>query len=398
MRITNNITLAKAEKIDGNHACDRGLYRSVRGGSRRWIYRYYTGGRSHEVPLDPGLSLSAARVAADGLRHARKVEKIDPRVAIKAAKPPSARTFEQDTFDYYDYMRREWDAHHATLWLQSMQRHVFPKIGGTDTASLAESDLAAVLKPIWDEKHETAIRLHGRIRNVIDHAIDVDDHNRFQHGNPADRVLKRLPRGVAVMPRPHPAPSWQDAPALYARLAAMPERAAVALRLLLLCCTPRTAEIVECRWGEIECDVLRVPAGRMKSGNARDIPLVRAAIELLASIRPVDAAPCAFVFPGRQGRRVKGKFLPFRGHMRKDGMQVLLREGMHLPWHTHGLRSTFRSWVTTHARSVIDHDAAEVALDHVVGSRVHRAYDRADLISERRDLAERWAAHLMRSP
>jgi len=35
---------------------------------------------------------------------------------------------------------------------------------------LTEDDVEAVLKPIWNAKHETADRLRGRIENVFDYA------------------------------------------------------------------------------------------------------------------------------------------------------------------------------------------------------------------------------------
>ena len=44
------------------------------------------------------------------------------------------------------------------------------------------------------------------------------------------------------------------------------------------------------------------------------------------------------------------------------------------------------------------HDTAELCLDHAIGSRVQRAYDRSDLLIERRDLAARWAQYLMSDP
>jgi integrase len=134
-------------------------------------------------------------------------------------------------------------------------------------------------------------------------------------------------------------------------------------------------------------------AGRKNEGGvARDIPLNKAAWALLADL-PGDRA--GYLFTGRTGKTVEGKFIQFSGRMHKDAMQALIREELQLPWSVHGLRSTFRTWVTDHARSVKDHDAAEFCLDHVIGHKVHRAYDRADMMVERRELAEMLAKHLI---
>jgi integrase len=167
----------------------------------------------------------------------------------------------------------------------------------------------------------------------------------------------------------------------------------MALQILLVCCTPQTAEIVAATWSEIDGDFFRVPADRMKNGTARDIPLSRAAMALLADL-PGDHI--GYLFTGRTGKTVGGGvFTPFSGKMHEDAMQTLVREELQMDSHVHGLRATFRTWVTDHAITVCDHDAAEIAQDHVIESRVHRAYDRADMMAERRDLAERWVAFLL---
>jgi integrase len=51
----------------------------------------------------------------------------------------------------------------------------------------------------------------------------------------------------------------------------------------------------------------------------------------------------------------------------------------------HGMRSAFRDWC---AETGVDHDLAELALSHSVGSAVERAYKRSDLFERRRQLAE----------
>jgi integrase len=403
VKVVNQQSEAKAATINGNHPCG-GFYLTVRGGSARWTFRHKVGGKQHEVTigLRSAMSRAEARIKADELRKGLKQDKIDPRTAITTGKPTrSARTFRDDTLTYHGYAKGKWDGYHATLWLQSMERHVLPKIGKRDSASLTVMDIVGVIEPLWIKANPTAINLHGRIRAVLEHAIGCDDHKRFPFGNPADRALKRLPRLPETAQTPHPTIDWEQAPKLYARLCGLPGKPAMALRFLLLTCTPRAAEIIGARWEEIDIgdrftgDVWHVVADRMKSDKPRDIPLTPAALELLASIRPADAAPDDFIFPGRKGKTVAGVFVPFSGTIHKDAMQILLREELQLDCHVHGLRATFRSWVSVHAQTVRDHDAAEIALDHVIGGKVQRAYDRADMMVERRALADRWAAFLI---
>ncbi|NNF23716.1 MAG: hypothetical protein HKN63_02760 [Rhodobacteraceae bacterium] len=63
-----------------------------------------------------------------------------------------------------------------------------------------------------------------------------------------------------------------------------------------------------------------------------------------------------------------------------------------LPIVPHGLRSTFRTWVSE--RTTFDGDMAEIALFHKVGNKVQQAYDRADMVERRRALMAAWGRFL----
>jgi integrase len=58
---------------------------------------------------------------------------------------------------------------------------------------------------------------------------------------------------------------------------------------------------------------------------------------------------------------------------------------------THGFRSTFRDWAaeTTNA----PREVAEMALAHVIPSKVEAAYRRGDLLEKRRELMNDWAEY-----
>ena len=58
----------------------------------------------------------------------------------------------------------------------------------------------------------------------------------------------------------------------------------------------------------------------------------------------------------------------------------------------HGFRSSFRVW--TAEVSGCSSDLAEQALAHSVGSQLERAYQRSDLLEQRRVLMEAWAQYL----
>jgi integrase len=61
----------------------------------------------------------------------------------------------------------------------------------------------------------------------------------------------------------------------------------------------------------------------------------------------------------------------------------------------HGLRSTFRQWA---AERGYPRDMAEIALAHFIGSEVERAYQRSDMLDQRRAMMAAWAAVLRGEP
>ena len=392
------------------------LYLWVRNGgaSRVWKMRMTHKGKTYEISLGPvkTVSLKQAREKVTG-HEAVILAGGDPKAKRTGPAENTGSTFRADSSSFYAYKKGEWSKLHAKYWWQKMERHVFPLVGETDTAMIKVDDVVSVLLPLWRDKNRTAIHLHGMIKVVIDYAMDCDDDGRFT-GNPAIRALRRLPLGCKRDQTPHATITWQEAPTLYKTLAARNDQAATALRFLLLCGTPRAAEVIGAKWSEVtwpddveagstHAGVWHVPAARMKSGRARDIPLSHAALELLASLTtPRDG----FIFTGRLGKmvggtvygrareRIGGTFVPFSGAIHCDAMQKLLRDDLKMKCRVHGLRATFRTWASDHATTVRDHDAAEICLDHVIGNRVHRSYDRADMLSERRLLLGRWAEFL----
>lgn len=58
----------------------------------------------------------------------------------------------------------------------------------------------------------------------------------------------------------------------------------------------------------------------------------------------------------------------------------------------HGFRSTFRDWA---AEQGFDRTLAEKSLMHATGNEVEQAYQRSDLLEQRRPLMQSWADAIM---
>jgi integrase len=90
--------------------------------------------------------------------------------------------------------------------------------------------------------------------------------------------------------------------------------------------------------------------------------------------------PDSFVFPGSTpGMPLSNMaFLMLLRRMDRGDLTV------------HGFRSSFRDWAAE--RTSFPSEVAEMALAHVVGSKVEAAYRRGDLFEKRRRLMQQWAA------
>ena len=386
--LTNALSAkAVASLKQGKHRDGQGLQFEVRGGSRRWTFSYMFEGRQRELAIGkyPAISLADARARRAELREAKDRE-IDPKTVLAGAFIPNRTvTFRQDKATFIAHMRGQWTTAHQKKWRQSVIR-IASSLMGMTTASLTETEVLNVIKPVRESTHETARRVLGRIEHAIEHAIAIDP-GRFNGGNPCKNVLRLLPRVSAIV-KPRPAMPWRDLPGFFAELRRRPEAAARALEMLLLACRPRTSEIIRATRGEIDGNRWHVPAAHMKSGVARTIPLSAAAVLLPDRVRPVQNTPGTLLF-GNQRRGGSGR-------QTDDAMQTLIRYQMALIYTVHGFRSSFMDWVAeVHPQRLLE---AERALDHQIGNRVQRAYLRTDFLEQRRELAELRAHHLQAGP
>ena len=91
----------------------------------------------------------------------------------------------------------------------------------------------------------------------------------------------------------------------------------------------------------------------------------------------------------------KSNFVFTKDHLqpiRRETPRKLLKDGLKLDCTMHGMRSTFRDWCT---QTGINEIVAEKSLMHSTGNEVVSAYQRSDLLEERRDVMQKWADLLL---
>jgi integrase len=383
-RTTGRLTALKVERATrpGMYADGGGLYLQVTEGGASWIYRYMLNGRAREMGLGPLAlyGLSEARTVAQDARRLRHqgVDPIDARRAARAQTrldTAKAVTFQQCAERYIASHRAGWrNPEHAEQWESSLRRFAFPVIGALPVQAIDTALVMKVIEPIWEEKTETASRVRGRIESILSWAKA----RGYRTGeNPArwkDHLNNLLPERSRVRKGEHyAAMPYDDLPGFLIELRKKQGIDARALEFTILTAA-RVSEVVGARWSEINGDVWTIPAERMKGGKSHRVPLSRRAMELLEGL-PHNGD---LIFPGPKFGRALNINAPRK-----------LLIGMGHRFTVHGFRSSFRDWAAE--RTNFPSEVAEMALAHVVGSKVEAAYRRGDMFEKRRRLMDTWA-------
>lgn len=370
-------------KAPGRHAIGNGLYLEIDGSARRWFFRYQVDGKRREMGLGSAhdISLKEARQKVDDAKRSIR-DGVDP-IAARRVRRPAIPTFGQFADSLTETLAGGFrNEKHIYQWRQTLGEAYCASIRDKLVTEIATADVLGVLSPIWQIKQETASRLRGRIEKVLDAAKAKG----YREGeNPArwrGHLVNLLPRRQKLQRGHQPAMPYLDVPAFVGRLKQRDAVAARALEFLILTAA-RAGEVCGASWTEIDLSqrLWTIPADRMKAGREHRIPLSGRAVTILKGmlIGEAPSSAGAFVFPG--GRRER----PLSNMAFK---QLLVRMG-EVGFVPHGFRSSFCDWCGE--RTSVPRDVAEMALAHVVGDEVERAYRRGDALDKRRVLMDAWA-------
>jgi integrase len=349
------------------------------GGARSWVFRFMLNGRERCMGLGSlhAVSLAKARQKAASAREllADGKDPIEAKHALRASLSP-VMTFTRAAEEFIAAHRSGWrSAKHATQWETSLASFAQPHIGALPVQDINTDHVTAVLLPIWQDKHETASRLRGRIENILDWATA----RRLRWGdNPArwKGHLEYLLPGRARKIEHFAALAYTELPAFMVSLRQQEGPAARALELLILTAA-RLSEVTGARMEEIDLAtaVWTIGSERMKGGRTHRIPLSPPAIEIIRR----SGRDAGFVFPGAKRGRPISK-MAFALLLKRRGVDCTV----------HGFRSTFRDWAAE--CTDFPNEVIEMALAHAIRSKVEAAYRRGDLLEKRRVLMGEWAA------
>lgn len=386
-------TKARSEKLKpGRYSDGGGLYLVVTAkGGKSWAFLWKKPGAKWNTEMGlgsyPDVSLAKARGKAQDCRELVA----DGRDPIAERKKEAEPTFGECADKLVASMSPSWrNAKHRAQWTMTLTEYCKP-IREKKVSLVGTDDVLSVLKPIWQEKPETASRLRGRIERVLNFAKAKG----WRSGeNPAiwrGHLKDLLPAPAKLSKGHHPAMPYKDLPAFFVRLRASKALSALALEFAILTAA-RTGETLGMEWPEIdfEAKVWTVPGERMKAGKEHRVPLSPRALEIVTDL--FDLRSSLYVFPGQgTGKRSN------RGRPLSNMSFTMLLRRLELGHFTpHGFRSSFRDWTgdeTSFAREV-----AEAALAHKVGDDTEQAYRRSDALAKRRRLMDAWARFCASKP
>ena len=358
------------------------LVRNGASGPRKyWVFRFTDKGKRREKSLGifPSVSLTDARKGAISLRAG--LNNGMPPTIVSSPDIPSHEesvTFRSFALEWIELNKIQWtNQKHYLQWLSSLEAYCFPIIGEKPIDEVSVDDLLRILRPIWNTKTESATRIRERIERILAAAIV--------------RGLKPGPNPAAwrghlefLLPKPskirqvrhHKSIPYQELPELYSDISKSSAVSAYTLRFLILT-AGRTGEVVGARWNEFSDDTWVLAASRMKARREHRVPLSTEARKMLMVQN--EAASGDYVFH-RNGRCLSNMAM----------LQFLKRISPNAT--VHGFRSSFRVWAAE--VSGFSSDLAEQALAHSVGSQLERAYQRSDLLEQRRGLMEAWGQYI----
>ena len=142
-------TGVKGLREPGRYSDGNGLHLFIgRTGNRSWVQRVTIDGRRRDIGLGgyPAVSLKQARRQA-ALNRETIADGRDPLAERRRSTVP---TFREAAQTVHAANRPRWRNHrHAASWLQTLERHAFPKIGSMPVDRIGRADVLSVLTPIW---------------------------------------------------------------------------------------------------------------------------------------------------------------------------------------------------------------------------------------------------------
>lgn len=375
-----------------------GLYLEVApNGSKRWFVKYRFSGKERRLALGryPEVTVKAAREGRDKARKDRAGGS-DPVQARRLGKISSASaaavTFEAVAREFHATKAAGWSPRYSARWLERMEKDLFPLLGALPLSSISAPVLLDTLRRVERRGAvETAHTLRQTAGQVFRYGVQTGRCERSPSFDlqGALKPLKVKHLGALLEPA--------KVGELMREIAAFSGQPATRGALLLSALTfQRPGNIRAMEWAEIDADAAlwTIPAAKMKrtvhgkvNGRPHLVPLAPQALAVLAELRPLTG----------HGRYVFPSLLTGEACMSENTIRAALRRmGYGNDEMTaHGFRAMARTLIAENLPG-IHADVVEAQLAHGKAGPLGMAYDRAEYMTQRRELMAKWADYLDR--
>lgn len=382
--LTNTEVLrAKADDKDLTLHDGDGLFLVIKtSGKKLWRFRYQRPATKQRTMIGlgafPALTLANARsLRADYL--ALLANGIDPQVQAEVAEEQQQialdSVFSTVAANWFQLKSKSVTPDYAKDIWRSLEKDVFPAVGGIPVQQIKARTLVEALEPIKARGAlETVRRLVQRINEIMIYAVNTG----LIDANPASGVGMAFEKPKKQnMPtlRPEELPMLMRS--LFKANLSVSTRSLIEWQLLTLV---RPSEASGACWAEINFDtkLWTIPAERMKAKREHIVPLSDQALNILDIMKPISAHR-EHIFPSRNDPK-----LPMNS---QTANAALKRIGYGGKLVAHGLRSIASTALNEHG---FNSDVIEAALAHSDKNEVRRAYNRSTYLTQRYELMSWW--------
>lgn len=284
---------------------------------------------------------------------------------------------------FRDLCKEWWDrylskgnyAYALDCW-KNLERSVFPVIGDKPVTAIKSPTILKILRKIEANGNPVKARkLKSHISQTFRYGIALG----LLYENPARDLTwalsphKSAPRPAILEPK--------QIGKLMQAVEQLP-RAKRRLSLKFLALTfVRPGEICTAEWDDIEWNdaLWRIPAAKMKMKKAHIVPLSRQALDILRELKAMHH-DTPWIFPSQWDRQKHENGNVYVITLKNMGYQGAMT--------AHGFRAMA---ATTLSENGWPSDAIERQLAHVDQNQVRAAYQRSELLAERRKMMQWWA-------
>ena len=384
------VRAAKPESRSYKLSDGGGLFLLVKpNGSKLWRWKYRIDGKENLYAIGPypDVGLSDARTERDSARqlvkqgihpsHDRQEIKRRNIETLEERKRAMESSFAKVSAAYLAEVKASYKPGSYSAKESRIRKYLAPKLAEIPISEIGVKEIRPVLEACKAHGAWAGIHVKGDLNAIFEYAIvrGLADANPI----PTLRGLLKIPpsQSKAVL-------TAEQTRAFYRELRAYrgyPETALCLRLIALTACRP--GEAADAEWNEFDFEeqVWRRPGEKMKAGRDHVCPLSDQAIQVIEDLRPITEGG-RYLFPHRSG---KGFTTPNRLSYAMRDMNLGPRTTPHC-W-----RTTFSTWANEQG---FRPDAIERQLAHVESNKVRATYNKAILLSQRREMMQAWADYL----